>query len=104
MLSFWIDWQEVGLGRSPEDLAFLLQRALAEGGSVPVQAVLSAYQSSLVACVGTPITVDAIQQVMDAADLFVHLLYWPFYLCGSSKEKVSDMLASIYRLSSCLKS
>ncbi len=99
----WADWQEVGLGRGPEDLAFLLQRASAEGRSVPVQAVLSAYQASLVANVGTPITVDAIQRVMDAADLFVRLLYWPFYLSESSKEKVSDMLASIFRLSSCLK-
>ncbi len=99
----WTDWQEVGLGRGPEDLSFLLQRASAESRSVPVQAVLLAYQSSLAACLGTPISVDAIQQVMEAADLFVRLLYWPFYLSESSEEKVRDMLASIYRLSSCLK-
>jgi Ser/Thr protein kinase RdoA (MazF antagonist) len=100
----WTDWQEVGLGRGPEDLSFLLQRASAEGVSVPVQAALSAYQSSLVACVNTTISVDAIQQVMDAADLLGRLLYWPFYLSESSEEKVRDMLASINRLSSCIKS
>jgi Ser/Thr protein kinase RdoA (MazF antagonist) len=99
----WIDWQEVGLGRGPEDLSFLLQRASAEGVSVPVQAVLPAYQSSLAARAGISITVEAIRQVMDAADLLGRLLYWPFYLSDSSEEKVRDMLESIYRLSSCIK-
>jgi Ser/Thr protein kinase RdoA (MazF antagonist) len=100
----WTDWQEVGPGRGPEDLSFLLQRAAAEGLSAPVQAVLTAYQSSLAARVGTPISVDAIQQVMDAADLLGRILYWPFYLSESSVEKVSDMVLSIYSLSSRFKS
>lgn len=98
----WIDWQEVGLGRGPQDLSFLLQRASAEGGSVPVQAVLSAYQASLVACLGFPISVNEIQQLMDAADLLGSILYWPFYLTESSEEKVRNILISIHRLSSCL--
>lgn len=36
----WADWQEVGIGRGPEDLSFFLQRARMAGGRVPEEVAI----------------------------------------------------------------
>ena len=38
----WADWQEVGIGRGPEDLSFFFQRARMAGGTVPEDVAITA--------------------------------------------------------------
>jgi hypothetical protein len=91
----WADWQEVGLGRGPEDLSFLAQRARAAGGVVPEKRVMSVYQRCLEDETGQEIPLDGVQQVTDAFELRTLLLQWPFYLGYLSADQVSDLVERI---------
>jgi Ser/Thr protein kinase RdoA (MazF antagonist) len=74
----WIDWQEVGLGHGPEDLALLWQRAEFDGFTPPRDAMLTAYARAR----GIPD--DAIlHRAAVAAELTLLLLSWPPYLTSA---------------------
>ena len=98
----WADWQEVGVGRGPEDLSFLLQRASHDGSDVPWEQTVAAYQQHLQAAVGEPVPLAAIQRTMDASELRTELIQWPFYLQGAMIDQVSRMIHRIGSLVSRL--
>jgi Ser/Thr protein kinase RdoA (MazF antagonist) len=91
----WADWSEVGVGAGPTDLSFLIQRANAEGASLSIDTLTAAYHRQLLKATKKPISLHAIQQVMEAFELRMRLLEWPHYLGGSSVEGMSAMLARI---------
>lgn len=94
----WADWQEVRLARGPEDLAFFLQRASIAGAAIQRDAIISAYHQSLEASSGLAIPLSIIYKVMDAAELWSRLLYWPAYLVQASESSLEAMLQSIRAL------
>lgn len=94
----WADWQEVGLGRGPEDVSFLLQRALFAGGVVASESVIKAYQEHIEVQTGEEISLTAIKRVVDSAELRMQLLHWPFYLKQAPVEQISNMLDRIEML------
>ncbi len=91
----WADWQEAGIGHGPCDVSFFVQRAIADGGSVPESALLEAYHAELVAAVGTPISLSSLRQVMDTFELQTRLLHWPAYLAMESDNQILAHLARI---------
>lgn len=96
----WADWQEVGVGRGPEDLSFLLQRAFpaGEGSAALIERVIAAYQAHLEARSGARIPLAAVRQVIDGSELSTRLLQWPFYLTQAPREWVLGMLTRIEQL------
>ena len=88
----WADWQKVGMGRGPEDLSFLFQRAFVTGNEALTGRVVAAYHERLEAQTGEPISLAAIQRVIDGFELRMSLLEWPFYLGWAPVELVSGML------------
>jgi thiamine kinase-like enzyme len=88
----WADWQEVGVGRGPEDLSFLLQRAYHDGNEVPWERTVASYQQHLQANVGEPVPLAAIQRTMEASELRTELAQWPFYLQWATVDQVSRMV------------
>lgn len=92
------DWQEVGRGRGPEDLAFLFQRASFDGGIAPHTEAITAYHQRLEAETGERIPVATIQRVLDAAELWTRLLHWPAHLAQASPEQLATMLQRINHL------
>ena len=90
----WADWQEVGVGCGPEDLAFFLQRAQAAGGSVPFASVVEAYQEQLEK-LGTPVTPEAVRRVVAVSELCTRLVHWPGYLHQASPQGVADHLERV---------
>jgi Ser/Thr protein kinase RdoA (MazF antagonist) len=71
----WVDWQAVGLGHGPEDLALLWQRAEYNGAEVPREPTLAAYADA------RGITADAgFRRAVIAAELKLLLLGWPDFL------------------------
>lgn len=92
------DWQEVGLGRGPEDLSFFLQRAGFSGGTVPEGEMIRAYRRSLLANAGEDIPESYIRHVMDAAELRTRLLHWPAFLAGASEHQLAELLGRIQAL------
>jgi aminoglycoside phosphotransferase (APT) family kinase protein len=91
----WADWQEVGIGRGPEDLSFLFQRAFVTGNEALTGRVTAAYKERLEAQIGAQISLSAIQRVIDGCELRMSLLEWPFYLGWAPVELVSNMLHRI---------
>lgn len=96
------DWQEVGLGRGPEDLSFFLQRASFSGGAVPAEDMVRAYQRTLAANMGEDMRVTDIRRVVDAAELRARLLHWPAFLTAASKDQVADILGRIRAIADSL--
>jgi aminoglycoside phosphotransferase (APT) family kinase protein len=94
----WADWQEVGLGRGPEDLSFLLQRAYPAGDAPLAPAVTATYQAALEAATGQRVPLDAVRRVMDIFELRIRLLEWPFYLGQAPVEWVSGMVRRVKQL------
>ena len=90
----WADWQEVGVGHGPEDLAFFLQRAQAAGGSVPYASAVVAYQEQLER-ISRPVTLEAIGCVVAVSELCTRLVHWPGYLSQASQQQVADHLERI---------
>jgi aminoglycoside phosphotransferase (APT) family kinase protein len=86
----WIDWQEVHVGRGPEDLALLWQRAEGDGLNPPRKAMLAAYAAAR----GIPN--DAIlQRAAVASELTLVMLEWPTffpYLSAPGRARILDRL------------
>jgi Ser/Thr protein kinase RdoA (MazF antagonist) len=98
----WADWQEVGIGRGPEDLAHFCQRASHDGGMVPWDEAVAMYHRTLEADTGERISVDAIRRVMDAAELRTRMLHWPAYLSDASPRQLEDMICRMHDLASAV--
>lgn len=94
----WADWQEVGIGRGPEDLSFFIQRASFDGEAVPRDELTGAYQASLAAATGQEIPMSSILRVMDGAELRTRLLHWPAYLKQASRESLAEIVDRIDQL------
>jgi aminoglycoside phosphotransferase (APT) family kinase protein len=92
----WADWQEVGLGRGPEDLSFFFQRA--HKVPVPCEDLLLAYHESLQEATGEEISLTAVCRIVDAAELRTRLLYWPAYLTGAAAQDMAAMLCRMESL------
>lgn len=71
----WVDWQAVGHGHGPEDLALLWQRAEYNGADVPRESTLAAYTKM------RGVKADAgFRRAVIAAELKLLLLGWPDFL------------------------
>lgn len=71
----WIDWQQVGLGAGPEDLALLVQRAEADGGDPPRALMLERYRAAR----GLAVDVD-LAGALAAAELRLLVVDWPTHV------------------------
>ncbi len=94
----WADWQEVRIGRGPEDIAFLLERASVSGAHVPYRKLLEAYRDHL----ERSVPLADIERVVQAAELRSRLLYWPTYLTGASATQLAAMLRRLHALAKTL--
>lgn len=94
----WADWQEVGIGRGPEDLSFFLQRARMAGGSVPEDAAITAYHRGLAAAIAQPISLTAVRQAVAASEFRTLLLFWPPFLSQISPEQMAALVRRLHRL------
>jgi hypothetical protein len=83
----WADWQEVGVGRGPEDLALLWQRAEFDGADPPRTAMLATYAAAR----GIPYD-DVLTRATAAAELRLLLLDWPIFLAGAAPERRAVMV------------
>ncbi len=71
----WADWAEVGVGRGPEELAILWQRAEFDGATVPREAMVDAY------ALARGLEVDELLwDAIRSAELLMVLLGWPGFL------------------------
>ena len=93
----WADWQEVGPGCGPADLAFLIGRAVAAGGRVPEAALITAYHAALAAALVRPPSHAAVAAAVAAAELRTSLLDWPAYLQNAPPPTLATLLARIRR-------
>jgi Ser/Thr protein kinase RdoA (MazF antagonist) len=89
----WIDWQEVGIGRGPEDLALLWQRAEFDGLTPPRDAMLAAYARSR----GIP-NDSTLRMATVAAELTMLLLSWPPHLTGTAEPARARLLRRLEQL------
>lgn len=71
----WADWAEVAVGRGPEELAILWQRAEFDGATVPRGLMVDAYARARDVEVD-----DAFRDAVTAAELLMVLLGWPAFL------------------------
>lgn len=94
----WADWQEVGIGRGPEDLAFFVQRALMAGGAVPEEPMIARYSAELAAQTGQPIGPETIRRALAASEVRTRLLDWPDYLDDAEPALMDSMVRRIDRL------
>src|SRR5688500_7766594 len=94
----WADWQEVGIGRGPDDLSFLLQRAMADGAAVPEASLLAAYRDELTTATGTKLSLETLQRVMDTFELRTRRLEWPPYLSMADDNVIAAHLARLDQL------
>ncbi len=90
----WADWQEVGIGHGPEDLALLWQRAEFGGAAPPRQAMLEAY-----AAVREVSSVPALHRAAVAAELQVLLFGWPAHLRHADHERRDRLIRRFRALS-----
>jgi aminoglycoside phosphotransferase (APT) family kinase protein len=89
----WIDWQEAGPGRGPEDLALLWQRAEFDGLRPPRAAMRAAYAAAR----GIPD--DAVlRRAVVAAELTMLLLAWPPHLTAAPEPSRARLLRRLDRL------
>ena len=87
----WIDWQDVGFGYGPEDLALLWQRAEFDGVPPPREAMLTTYAQARGVPDDAPLGRAAV-----AAELTLLLLAWPPYLAHAAapgRGRLLDRLA-----------
>lgn len=89
----WIDWQEVGSGHGPEDLALLWQRAEADGWTPPRAAMRTAYAAA------RGIADDQVlRRATGAAELLLLLLDWPDHLRTAPAPVRTRLLRRLVRL------
>ncbi|MFD2082448.1 Phosphotransferase enzyme family protein [Actinopolymorpha cephalotaxi] len=89
----WIDWQEVGLGHGPGDLALLWQRAEFDGAEPPREAMLAAYARAR----GIPLDAT-LRSATVAAELRMVLYGWPDHLGGVDVSRRDIVLGRLTRL------
>jgi hypothetical protein len=94
----WADWQEVGLGRGPEDLSIFLQLAAFDGTTIPREEVIVAYHQRLEEERDERIPLTLVRRVMDAAELRTRLLHWPAYLMQASPRQITEMVGRIHQV------
>ncbi len=84
------DWQEVHLDSPAWDLGFLIGRAVAEGGMVPEEDVLETYAEA------RDIPLRALEQAVSAAEAWIILTQWPFYLSWDElRQRLFDRLREL---------
>ena len=90
----WADWAEVGVGRGPEELAILWQRAEFDGATVPREAMVDAY------ALARRIDVDAVlRDAIRSAELLMVLLGWPDFLIERPSRGRDGLFGLVERLS-----
>ncbi len=89
----WIDWQEVGPGRGPGDLALLWQRAEFDGADPPREAMFAAY----VRARGIPLDAT-LRSATAAAEIRLILYGWPNHLQGVDPARRAVVLGRLDRL------
>jgi hypothetical protein len=89
----WTDWQEVGLGQGPEDLALLWQRAEFDGADPPRTAMLATYAAAR----GIPHD-DALIQATVTAEIRLLLLDWPVFLQHADPDRRALMRRRLHLL------
>ncbi|GAA1843938.1 phosphotransferase family protein [Asanoa iriomotensis] len=90
----WTDWQEVGVGSGPEDLALLWQRAEFDGADPPRAAMLATYAEAR----GIPCD-DRLADAAAAAEVRLLLLDWPPFLLGTDPARAALMRRRLHALS-----
>lgn len=95
----WTNWSEVSVGRGPEDISFFYQRAEFAGGTVPWDAMITAYHASLQNALGQDISIDDIRRAAEASEWSVRLLQWPHYFDQASPKSVQSFLSRLDELS-----
>ena len=80
----WADWQEVGLGAGPEDLALLLHRAEFDGARPPRAEMMAAYSEA------RKVTLD--ERTLLAAELSLLLVEWPHFLPYGDEHQRQTMI------------
>lgn len=89
----WIDWQGVGIGHGPEDLALLWQRAEFNGADVPREQMLRAYAAA------RGIVVDHdLRRAVTAAEIRLLLMGWPSFIFrdpGQPRQLLVDRLGRL---------
>ncbi|GIF69572.1 hypothetical protein Ais01nite_76070 [Asanoa ishikariensis] len=89
----WADWQEVGIGTGPEDLALLWQRAEADGADPPRAAMLATYAEAR----GIPYD-DVLRKAANAAEVRLLLLDWPPFLINADPARAAVMRKRLHLL------
>ncbi|MEV4535309.1 phosphotransferase [Asanoa sp. NPDC049518] len=89
----WADWQEVGIGSGPEDLALLWQRAEADGADPPREAMLATYAAGR----GIPCD-DDLRKAVAAAEVRLLLLDWPPFLINADPARAAIMRRRLHLL------
>jgi len=89
----------VGPAQGPEDLSFFIQRASAEAeAEIPRDRMLVEYCDELRRAIDEDVSLDAIRQVVEAAELRSYLLYWPAFMTQAGEERLRAMLERIRSL------
>jgi Ser/Thr protein kinase RdoA (MazF antagonist) len=94
----WADWQEVRLGSGADDLAFLWQRALADGADLELHELAEVYHAALVAALRDRPSFEALMSALLVSELRTRTLEWPFYLRDAPAEQVAAQLSRIATL------
>ncbi|GIF48156.1 phosphotransferase family enzyme [Asanoa ferruginea] len=89
----WTDWQEVGLGQGPEDLALLWQRAEFDGADPPREAMLAGYAAAR----GIPHD-DTLVRATVTAEIRLLLLDWPVFLQHADPDRRALMRRRLHLL------
>ena len=92
----WADWQEVGIGYGPSDLAFLMQRAEANGADIAHSMIVAAYCKALRAAGVAGVSERAITSAMNESERRTRLLYWPDYMGDATTERMAHHLTRIF--------
>lgn len=92
----WADWQEVRTGHGPDDLAFLLQRAEADGAAVARDQVVAAYCDALETAGVEGVDPEAVTSAMNASERRTQLLYWPDYLADAEAGTMVRHLTRVF--------
>jgi Ser/Thr protein kinase RdoA (MazF antagonist) len=89
----WADWAEIGVGRGPEELAILWQRAEFNDATVPREAMVASYARAR----GLEVD-DLLKEAVRAAELLMVLLGWPAFLIERPSPGRDTLFAHFVRL------
>ncbi|MEV4622982.1 phosphotransferase [Asanoa sp. NPDC049573] len=89
----WTDWQEVGVGQGPEDLALLWQRAEADGADPPREAMLATYAAARGLAHD-----ETLIRATNTAEIRLLLLDWPWFLRRADPSRRALMRRRLHLL------